>query len=168
VWSAIIFVGALAVASLFVARADDARLQKTALLMGVNWACCVIIQWLSGTYTPWFALMLLDGATAYTVLHPPERACKTQAAIGATLGFQVLIHMGFGAVGILYGPVAQGHALDFYLWTLGAGGLAQVAMLFAGATYDKGRRIFGPRLGRLARRANLSPGFASLEQWWHS
>ena len=130
-WSAFAYPVALGLVAFVVARGDDARMQRTALVLGLNWVACMIAIWLVGA-TPWLWLLAIDMATAYAILHPP--AGRVQAVIGALLISQVLWHWAFGYVGNV-------HSSMLYLTALNLGGWLQVGTLLGGATYDKGRRL---------------------------
>ena len=138
-WSALAYPIALGLVALVVARGDDERMQRTALVLGLNWAACIFVFWLTGIAAPWGWLLVIDIATAYAILHPP--AGRVQALIGGLLISQVLWHAAFGYVGNI-------QSAEVYIAALNIGGFVQVGILLGGATYDKGRGILAVWRGR--------------------
>lgn len=145
---------ALGLTAWAVQRGDDGRLKRTAWALAGGCVASIGAQLVTGKPDPWLAFLLIDAATAWVVLHRP--AGRVQALIGGLLIGQVLWHAAYGYVGNIQGQ-------HVYLAALNTGGFIQVAILFGGATYDKGRGLLAARRDRVDRQQIASHGNASVE-----
>ena len=129
-------------------------LHRTAWAMAGNMGAVWVAQFWSGSYTPWFAFLIVDVITAYIVLAHP--ATRTQALIGAVYVAQIIAHIAFGA--------AQVKGCDvLYLDLLAFGGVCQLLILATGAINGRRGKVVGAWRGGVVPARDTAAHLARME-----
>ena len=130
-------------------------LHRTAWAMAGNMLAVWGAQYVSGSYTPWLAFLIIDVTTAYIVLAHP--ATRTQALIGAVYVAQIVAHVAFGAA-------QSKNCGSLYLDLLAFGGVCQLLILATGAINGRRGKVVDAWPSRMVPERDTAANLARVEK----
>lgn len=151
---AIVFAIATAAVICITKRYGTPSLYRTAWAMAGNMVAVWAAQFVSGSYTPWLAFIIVDVITAYIVLAHP--ATRTQALIGAVYVAQIIAHIAFGAA-------QSKNCGSVYLDLLAFGGVCQLLILATGAINGRRGRMVDAWRGGVVPARDTAADMARMD-----
>lgn len=130
----VLFGAALALALLAVAHFGRRQIREAGAVVAAVWIIDLAFSWVTGDYTNWRFMFVVDVMAAAMILTPPRN--PSRCVIGVLYLAQIAFHGVFGWYELrgLEGPSGA------YLSGLYVLGLAQIASLMIGAADDWARR----------------------------